>query len=403
MPTLLQINSVANTGSTGHIAEDIGRLALASGWESYIAYGRKALPSQSKLICIGNKFDILWHVFVTRLFDLHGLASRRATKKFIKQIEQIKPDVIHLHNIHGYYLNYEILFKYLAKYGKPVVWTMHDCWPITGHCAYYSFKNCNKWSDGTACKKCKHKKSYPHNIFFSASHYNFIHKEKSFNILGEDQLTIITPSKWLSDEIAKSHLGHYRRVVINNGIDLEVFKPVETVVQDNKKIILGVASVWDERKGLADFIKLSNLLNEGEEIILIGLSEKQIESLPKDKNIRGIRRTESQNELAELYSKAICFVNPTYEDNFPTTNLEALACGAPVITYRTGGSTEAVDEQTGYVIEQGDIQGIRNCLSKIELSDKDTLKHICRIRAENMFGKQDRFSEYIELYRNLIS
>ena len=403
MPTLLQINSVANSGGTGHIAEDIGRLAIENGWESYIAYGRKALPSKSHLIRIGNKFDILWHVFVTRFFDLHGLASINATKKFIKQIEQIKPDIIQLHNIHGYYLNYKVLFKYLAKYGKPVVWTMHDCWAITGHCAYYSYENCTKWNDGTTCKRCKHKKSYPQNIFFSASYYNFIQKEKSFNILDEPQLTIVTPSKWLSDEIAKSYLGHYRRVVINNGIDLDIFKPVEKVVLDNKKVILGVASVWDERKGLSDFIKLSYLLNADEEIILVGLSEKQKDFLPIDKNIRGISRTESQKELAQLYTEAIVFVNPTYEDNFPTTNLEALACGTPVITYRTGGSIESVDKKTGFVVQQSDIQGLRESISKIEQSTKKSFTNACRIRAESLFGKQSQFSKYIELYQNLLS
>jgi glycosyltransferase involved in cell wall biosynthesis len=173
MPTLLQVNSVANTGSTGHIAEDIGKLALAHGWESYIAYGRKALTSESRLIRIGNKLDVLWPVFVTRMFDLHGLASRIATKKFVRQIERIKPDVIHLHNIHGYYLNYKILFKYLAKSGVPVVWTLHDCWALTGHCSHYTFAKCEQWETSDACKKCPQKKSYPSCKLFSHSAYNF--------------------------------------------------------------------------------------------------------------------------------------------------------------------------------------------------------------------------------------
>ena len=402
MPTLLQINSVANTGSTGHIAEDIGRLAIANGWKSYIAYGRKALTSQSNLIRIGNKFDVLWHVFMTRFFDLHGLASRRATKKFIQQIEQIKPDVIHLHNIHGYYLNYKILFNYLAKCGKPVVWTMHDCWAATGHCSHYTFVKCIVWQSDRGCKHCSQKKGYPTSILFSNAAYNFKQKKRYFNLLREDQLTIVTPSKWLSDEIGKSHLGHYKRIVINNGIDLDIFKPVENTEQGNKKIILGVASVWDERKGLEDFIKLSNLLNADEEIILVGLSEKQIESLPKDKNIHGIRRTESQRQLAELYAKAICFVNPTYEDTFPTTNLEALACGTPVITYRTGGSTEAVDEATGFVVEQGDIKSIREYITAIENTGKPYFSQSCQSRAENLFNKIERFDEYINLYNQVI-
>ncbi len=402
MPTLLQINSVANTGSTGHIAEDIGRLAIAQGWESYIAYGRKAFPSQSYLVKIGNKLDHLCHFLLTRFFDLHGLASRSATKKFIKQIEKLNPDVIHLHNIHGYYLNYKILFEYLSKCGKPVVWTLHDCWAITGHCSYYSFAKCTAFQSEGGCKHCSLKKNYPKSILFSNAAYNFAQKKKYFNLLDQNQLTIVTPSQWLSDEIAKSYLGHYKTVVINNGIDLDVFKPAEKSAPNNKKIILGVASVWDERKGLADFIKLSDLLNKDEQIVLVGLSKKQINLLPKDKNICGIQRTESQQELAELYSKALVFVNPTYEDTFPTTNIEALACGTPVVTYRTGGSPEVVDEATGFVVEQGDVQGIRNCISKIEQSAKEAFIKPCRSRAEKLFCKQDRFEQYIELYNKMI-
>ena len=403
MSTLLQINSVANTGSTGHIAEDIGRLAIANGWESYIAYGRKALPSQSHLIKIGNKLDILWHVFVTRFFDLHGLASRRSTKKFIRHIEQIKPDVIHLHNIHGYYLNYKVLFTYLNKSGIPVVWTLHDCWPITGHCAYYSFKNCFNWMNGKLCKHCIQKKAYPRTFLLSASYYNLKCKKKYFNKLRKNQLTIITPSKWLCSEIGNSYLSKYNRKVMNNGIDLDVFKPISSQNATNpKKLILGVASVWDERKGLADFLKLSDLLQDDEEILIIGLTEKQILILPRDKRIRGICRTESQTMLAKIYSEALVFVNPTYEDNFPTTNLESLACGTPVITYRTGGSPESVDEATGFVVEQGNIEAIRECISIIKNKGKSYYSNACRCRAEKLYDKKSRFNDYLDLYKDIL-
>ena len=403
MPTLLQINTVINSGSTGHIAEDIGRLAIANGWESYIAYGRKALPSASHLIRIGNKADVLWHVLVTRLFDLHGLASHGATKRFVRQIKRINPDVIHLHNIHGYYLNYKILFNYLAKSGTPVVWTMHDCWAATGHCPYYTFVQCVVWRSPEGCRHCPQKKGYPQSLLLSAAAYNFKCKKKYFNLLAENQLTIVTPSKWLSEEIAKSYLGHYRRMVINNGIDLDVFKPSGIKKNASGKFtILGVASVWDERKGLSDFIKLADLLHDDEEIVLVGLSEKQIDSLPKDKSIRGIRRTESQKELAELYSSAVCFVNPTYEDTFPTTNIEALACGTPVVTYRTGGSPEIIDGQTGFVVEQGDIPAIRVCVDTIEKQSKSESSEKCRARALRLFAKEERFMEYIKLYSSIV-
>lgn len=212
----------------------------------------------------------------------------------------------------------------------------------------------------------------------------------------------MTPSKWLSDEIAKSYLGHYKRLVINNGIDLDIFRPIaEKSFLNDKKIILGVASVWDERKGLSDFIKLTYLLHDDEEIVLVGLNEKQIESLPKEKSIRGIRRTESQKELAELYSKAICFVNPTYEDTFPTTNIEALACGTPVITYKTGGSPEIIDKETGFVVEQGNITAVRDSIDKLYIVDYKQISAKCRKRAELLFNKNQRFEEYLKLYKEL--
>ena len=403
MPKLLQINTVINSGSTGRIAEDIGKLAMQNGWESYIAFGRNQRPSASHVIQIGRKFDVLWHVLVTRLFDLHGLASRRATKKFVRQIEKIRPDVIHLHNIHGYYLNYKILFRYLAKSGTPVVWTMHDCWPATGHCPHYTFAKCLMWTNEKGCRRCPQKRRYPASLLFSNAAYNFRCKKTYFNLLAEEQLTIVTPSQWLSNEIANSYLGHYRRIVINNGIDLEVFKPTGAEKERHGRFtILGVASVWDERKGLNDCIKLSALLCDDEEIVLVGLSERQIASLPAGRNIHGLRRTENQTQLAELYSRALCFVNPTYEDTFPTTNIESLACGTPVITYRTGGSPEILDENTGFVTEAGEVGAVYECIQKIRRTGKSMFTSKCRERAERYFAEEKNFEKYLDLYNVLM-
>ena len=402
MPTLLQINTVINSGSTGHIAEELGKLAIANGWKSYIAYGRNPRPTASIPIKIGSRLDVLFHVLVTRLFDLHGLASRRATKRLVRQIEEIKPDVIHLHNIHGYYLNYKILFTYLAHSGVPVVWTMHDCWAATGHCPYYTFVQCIVWQTREGCRKCPQKRGYPKSVLFSNAAYNFKCKRKYFNLLSEKQLTLVCPSKWLSGEMAKSYLGHYRREVINNGIDLDVFKPSASNADGGKKfIILGVASVWDSRKGLADFVRLSAFLGDDEEIVLIGLSESQIRNLPK--KIRGISRTENQQELVKWYSKATVFVNPTYEDNFPTTNIEAIACGTPVITYRVGGSPEIIDEATGFVVPAGDIDGVYMRIKEIERNGKDTYSARCIERAQKHYDKARQFGKYIELYNECIA
>ena len=403
MPKLLQINTVINSGSTGRIAEDIGRIAIANGWESYIAFGRNPRSSASHAIRIGSRLDVLLHVLATRLFDLHGLASRRATKRLVRQIERIRPDVIHLHNIHGYYLNYKILFRYLAASGTSVVWTMHDCWAATGHCPYYTFMQCVVWQSERGCRRCPQKKSYPKSVLFSNAAHNFRCKRKYFNLLPESQLTIVTPSRWLSDEIGKSYLGHYRRTVINNGIDLHIFKPsMDKNDAAEKFVILGVASVWDKRKGLADFIKLADLLSGDEEIVLVGLSEKQMFALPKDKRIRGIKRTESQEELAALYSASLCFINPTYEDTFPTTNIEALASGTPVITYRTCGSPEIIDEETGFVVEPGDMAAVLACVRKIEDAGKSAYQEHCVARARELYDKGRNFLEYIKLYKSCI-
>lgn len=393
---LLQINVTANSGSTGKIAEAIGQLAISRGWESWIAYGRGTPQSESRLIRIGNDWDMRWHGVETRLFDNHGLASRHTTRKFIRQIKEINPDIIHLHNIHGYFINYPLLFRFLQEWGGPVVWTLHDCWPFTGHCAYFDMVNCNKWQN--KCMNCPQRDSYPKS-YIDQSHRNFIQKKSSFNIISP-QLILVPVSNWLSGLLTKSYLCNCRIRKIHNGIDLKLFKPQS---DDNKEkfVILGVASVWDQRKGLADFIKLSNILSDRYKIILIGLSEKQIKSLPP--NIQGIRRTENINQLVELYSMADVFINPTWEDNFPTTNIEAMACGTPVITYRTGGSPEAIDSNTGIVVEQGDVQGLKKAIETIRTSSDRFTPELCRGRAEKYFNQDDRFEEYFELYEKIIN
>lgn len=400
MPKLFQINTVINSGSTGHIAETIGELAIAEGWESYIAYGRNPRESASHAIKIGNKLDILWHVFITRIFDLHGQASRKTTKKLVRQIETINPDVIQLHNIHGYYLNYKILFKYLAKKGTPVVWTMHDCWAATGHCPYYTFVKCIVWQTKDGCKHCPQKKIYPSSYLFSAAQYNFNSKKKYFNLLQQKQLTIICPSVWLAGEFKKSFLKNYNIKTIFNGIDTNIFCPKETEKQE-KNIILGVASVWDERKGLKDFLALSKLLTNDEEIVLIGVTEKIIETLPS--NIKGIKRTESKEELAEWYSKALVYFNASIEETFGMTCAEAQACGTPVIAYNSTALPETISEKTGILVEPNNVEKVYDAIQEIKQKGKAYYSTECRKRAEHLFEEKNNFSEYIDLYKPLIN
>jgi glycosyltransferase involved in cell wall biosynthesis len=364
--------------------------------------GRNARESKSELIQIGTNKDIIIHGIQTRLFDNHGFSSVKATKNFIKKIKQIKPDIIHLHNIHGYYLNIEILFNFLAKANIPVVWTLHDCWPVTGHCTHFDFIDCNKWKTG--CYSCPQKTSYPGSFLFDRSRKNYQQKKELFNSV--KQMVLVPVSNWLGGIIQQSYLKQYPVNVIHNGINISQFKPSinnsfrKKYDLKNSFLILGVASTWEERKGLNDFIKLSNILNNSYKIVLVGLSAKQLKTLPD--TIIGIKRTESIEELVQLYSTADVFVNPTLEDNFPTTNLEAMACGTPVITYQTGGSPESVIKETGIVIKKGDIKELVKAIQTVKKQGKQKYTKECRKHIEQNFDKNDKFAEYISLYKKLL-
>lgn len=397
---VLQINSVVNSGSTGRIAEDIGSLLLARGHESYIAYGRGNRPSKSELIRIGKSYDVYNHVIITRLFDRHGFGSQHATKNLIKEIERIQPDIIGLHNLHGYYINILELFNYLNLKQYPVLWTLFDCWAFTGHCTYFDDIQCSKWE--TQCFQCPKYRNYPAALVDN-SLQNYQIKKKLFS--GNRNLQVVLHSEWLAGLVNKSFLGHIPIHVTPSAIDTDVFRPVSGNISqiynlEGKKIILGCASVWTERKGLNDLIQLSKLISEEFKLVVIGVSSSQKSKLPA--NVLGIERTENIQQLAEWYSLAHVFVNPTYQDNFPTTNIEALACGTPVITYNTGGSPEAIDNNTGLVVEKGDIHVLYEAVVNITGKGKEHYTDICRERAVKHFNKDDRFKDYLKIYESLL-
>lgn len=359
---VLQINSVCGIRSTGRICTDLAEILVKNGHECKIAYGRESIPDQYKhyAITIGSPLGVKLHGMKARIFDAAGFGSIKETKKFIEWVKEYNPDVIHLHVIHGYYINIEILFNYLRTCGKKIVWTFHDCWAFTGHCPHFSVEECNKWE--THCGHCKQKREYPSSVIFDRSFENFDIKKNLFT--GIPNLIIITPSNWLADLVRRSYLKEYPVKVINNGIDLNIFRPSVSQIREeykfgNKKIILGVAAVWNARKGLEDFVELSKKLSKRYQIVLIGLKRRQINKLPR--NIIGLPKTDNIKKLAEWYSASDVFVNTTYEDTFPTVNLEAQACGTPVITYQTGGSPESVAEFN--VVDQGDISAL---ISKIK-------------------------------------
>lgn len=402
MPTLLQINLSANWGSHGKIAAQIGDVAISHGWESYIAYGRACNPCSSKLIKIGGQWDIYEHLIETRLFDNHGLASRRATKKFIKQIDELKPDIIHIHNIHGYYLNYRILFEYLQGLSIPVVWTLHDFWAVTGHCGHFIQANCNKWKTG--CYDCPQSKTeYPTSLFSDRSKNNYLEKRELFTSL--KNLSIVAVSQWVKDMIDESFFKDIPSQVIYNGLDLNIFQPTKSSLKnklgipDDKPIVLGVASVWAEHRGLKHFVELSK--DNTYQIVLIGIKDNQRESLPS--NIITIPRTSDQKELAEYYSIADVYANPTYLETLSMTNIEAQACGTPVVTFRSGGAPETVAESTGIVVEQGNESAMHEAILQLIREGKNKYSEACVRRASNLFDMHDRYNDYFALYQNLLN
>lgn len=398
MPKLLQINVCLNL-STGKIAQQIGELALSKGWESWIAYsGREAnVASKSNVIRVGSYFDACVHYAKQKFFDNEGLNSSCNTRKLLKKMDEIKPDVVHLHNIHDHWLNYKLLFNYLAEKNISVVWTQHDQWATTGHCMY-NLCGCERWK--TECHDC------PLIKWFSLDRSRRNYRLKKELLAKIPSLTIVPVSEWLGDNIRQSHLKNRTIKVIHNGIDIKTFSPQPTDANErygidkNKKIVLGVAAIWDARKGLDDFYKLAvRLPKEEYAIVIVGQLAEKAHPAAGGCQMVFVNRTQNVLELAQLYSSASVFVNPTYQDNYPTTNLEAMACGTPVITYRTGGSPESVDDTTGVIVEQGDVNGLEKAI--VRLSSLDC-QDACRQKAVREFDNTKCFNPYIALYNKLI-
>ena len=355
MKKLVEINVVCN-GSTGKIMCDIAKEANNNNIETYCFYGRGNPNKNVNCIKIGNTFSVYFHVLIARL-GFNGRGSYFSTKKLVKQIKKINPDIIHLHNIHGYYMNLKVLFKYLKnEYNGKIIWTLHDCWAFTGHCSYFTLAKCNKWKK--RCCNCPQLKSYPKTIFDTTKkEYNF--KKKLF--LGLNNVTLVTPSVWLKKLVQESFLKNYNVEVINNGIDLNLFKPIydkqiykKYNIPKNKKILLGVANIWEERKGLKDIYKLADMISSEYQIVIVGNLLKN----EKKSNIIYIDRTDNSEELVKLYTIAYYVLNFTYEDNYPTINLESIACHTPVITYNTGGCAEQLTKDSGMIFEPSKIKDV---------------------------------------------
>lgn len=368
MKKIVQINTVCNT-STGKLMGDIQRKANASGWETLSIVGRRKPFSDLRCIKIGNGLSFWIHVGINTVFDRQGYGSYFATLKMIRRLRQENPDIIHLHNLHGYYINLPLLFEYLSKeFNGRIFWTFHDCWPFTGHCAYFTAADCSKWEKG--CDKCPNKRIYPISLFADASQKNYSDKKRMFT--GLKNLTILVPSKWMESMVRRSFFQKYPVITVNNGIDLKVFsyrKPLDELyekydISREKKIILGVANIWDARKGLSDFLELANKLPVEYQIFLVGLSSGQMKKLPS--NVRGIKRTEDIKELVMIYSLAHIFMNPSIEESFSMVTAEAIACGTPVIVLDTSAVKELVCQENGIVLKKHDVIDYLNAIRTLE-------------------------------------
>ena len=383
MANLLLINSNADVGSTGKICVHIANAYIERGWNVKIAYGRdisENATSNPMFYHITAPLNLQWHGICTRLFDRHGFASKIATKKFLKWANEYDPDVLWLHNIHGYYINVEMLFEWIkSRPNMKVKWTLHDEWSFTGHCPCFNEIRCEQWVTG--CKKCPQKKDYPSSLFVDNCKGNYERKKKAFT--GVKELSIITPSEWLANLVARSFLKEYHTKVVNNGIDISIFSPSINEFKkinrcENKFVILGVAWGWGRKKGLDVFIELSKKMDDRFQIVLVGTNEAIDAQLPE--NIISIHRTHDQKELAQIYSAADVFVNPTREEVFGLVNVESLACGTPVITFDTGGSPECIDETCGYVVSVDDIDAMEKAIIRI-CENKPFSQNACIERA----------------------
>lgn len=396
---LVQINTVCNA-STGQIMHDIQAAAEKQGYETVSFVGRRKVYTDFKCEKFGNACSFWTHVILNTLFDCQGYGSYFTTGKLIRRLREEEPDIIHLHNLHGYYLNLPRLFHYLSyEFQGKVYWTFHDCWPFTGHCPYFVIADCDKWKEG--CSRCTQKRQYPISFGMDASSANYKHKKEMFTAVKD--ITVITPSQWMKSLIEQSFFKDYRIQVVNNGIDLKVFHPYEEKkVQEirkkyhlpaGQKILLGVAGVWEKRKGLDTLIELQGLLSADYVIVLAGVSRVQIRMLPA--GMIGIERTENKEELAMLYSAAYIFLNPSMEESFSLVTVEAMACGVPVIVLDTSAVKELADEQSGVVLHENHPHAFASAIKKLEDAYPDRAKIA---ESAQKYGKERMVQEVLKLY-----
>lgn len=404
MPKLLQLDSCLGRGSTGRIAETIGCLASQRGWDCYIAHGSRYVgESAMQSYQVGGKGDEYCHYAKSLLLDAHGLGSIRATKKFVAWMEQLTPDVVHLHNIHGYWMNYDVLFDYLYKTNIPIVWTFHDCWAITGHCAMFTSDYCDKWK--YQCSSCPHLEWYPKSLFLDRSEKHFNMKKNLFG--SYHNLTVVSVSKWLDGIVSESFLKGKSHIVIPNGVDVDVFSPQEEAVEriraqyglKDKIVVISVADKWHEGIGLSDVSKLRSILDDRFVIMLVGVTKAQKDALPA--GVIGVLHTNSRKELAELYTMADISFTPQSVATFGLVTAESMACGTPAVVY-AAAAAEVVDDY-GFVVPARDVETLAQTLNQfVADGGKRKYSHGCRSHIMEHYEEKINYNHYVDLYDSLI-
>lgn len=402
---VFQINTVCGSGSTGRIAVNLAKMLEKHGDESIIAYARGQAPKEVMAWKFGSKWSIYFHGIMTRLTDRHGLYSKKATRKLIAKIRNYNPDIIHLHNLHGYYLNYEILFEFLKEYQRPVVWTLHDCWSYTGHCSHYTYARCDRWK--RACYDCPLKRDYPGSLLFDNSKNNFKKKKECFTSL--KYLQLVTPSVWLKEQVEQSFLGNHANIkceVIPNGIETNIFVKAELSLREkwklqDKKIILGVANIWTKQKGFDDFLRLAEQLDDSYQLVMIGVNEKQKQLILKQyKNILPLERTKNIEELIVWYSTADVYFNSSIEETMGMTTGESICCGTPVVVYDSTAIPESVGKNCGIIVPAKDISRVKAAIEEI-LEKKPQYVNGCTAYREHF--KEDKANNaYYNIYRESV-
>lgn len=404
MPKLVQFNPVANWGSTGRLTEDIGDVAMAAGWDSYIAFGRQFNPSTSHLLRIGGNWSVISHTLKTRFFDRQGFGSYCATSTLLKKFDEIKPDIFQFHNLHGNFLNLPLILRYAIEKNIPIVWSLHDCWSMTGHCTHFVKIGCERWK--TECYRCPLKAEYPNSWLFDQSRRNFREKKKLIEAI--PQLSIISGSEWLASIAAESYFKGRTIHVIPDGIDTDIFQPRNNGILlrrklgiEGKFVILATGTGWGEDKGFYDYGKLKKMLSDDYAIVLVGLSPEWLSKIPE--GVIGLPRTKTPQELSEYYSMADCVISLSRMESFGLTPVEGYACGTPAIVYDTTALPELITPETGFVAKFLDVEDVKQKVELLKARGKANYSERCHEIAVEKYDRRKCYAEYLKIYNAMLS